>query len=310
MALTMQEQIYEPFGRVLAVSNGTAEILITLDCGPNIISYKLLGGENMFHNDISRTALTTGAQMDEYYGEGAYWHNRGGHRLWVSPEALPETYYPDNEPVAYEVQGDQVLLTPPAQKKNLWQYLITVEMDKEGSGVTVTHRVINLGQERKAAAWAITVMSQKGVEIIPQPDRPTGLLSNRIFAVWPYADMSDPRICWGRNYITLTQDPSATENFKIGLNNEHGWAASLNHGCCFVKRFSHQMSGEYPDCGISFETYTCPTFTEVETLSPLHTLKTGEWMEHQEHWELFPVQQIPSGKDMAAVEAFCAEYLK
>ena len=145
----------------------------------------------MYHNDVEKTALTVGPEMDEYYYEGAYWHNRGGHRLWVSPEALPETYYPDNDPIAYEVQGNSVIMTPPAQKGNLWQYVVTVTMDEEGAGVKLHHRIINLGEERKVACWAITVMSQNGLEIIPQPDRPTGLLSNRVFAVWPYADMSD-----------------------------------------------------------------------------------------------------------------------
>ena len=36
MSLKMEERIYEPFGRVLAVSNDTAEILLTLDCGPSV----------------------------------------------------------------------------------------------------------------------------------------------------------------------------------------------------------------------------------------------------------------------------------
>ena len=183
-------------------------------------------------------------------------------------------------------------------------------MDEEGSGVKLHHRVINLGEERKVACWTITVMSQNGLEIIPQPDRPTGLLSNRVFAIWPYADMSDSRIYWGKDFVTLQQDPSVPEAFKIGLNNEHGWAAYVNYGCCFVKKYEHVMGAEYPDGGMSFETYSCPTFTEVETLSPFHTLKSGEWMEHTENWTLFPVEDRPCGKDAAGVAAFVEKYLK
>ena len=33
----MEERIYEPFGRVLAVSNDTAEILLTLDSGLTLL---------------------------------------------------------------------------------------------------------------------------------------------------------------------------------------------------------------------------------------------------------------------------------
>ena len=45
---------------------------------------------------------------------------------------------------------------------------------------------------------------------------------------------------------------------------------------------------EYPDYGCSNEFYTCPDFLEVETLSPLYTLKPGEACEHVEEWELIP----------------------
>lgn len=286
MAIKMEERQFAPFGKCLALSNPCAELLISLDFGPRILSYRLTDGENILHPDVEGKLVTADPKLEEYYGEGTSWLNRGGHRLWVSPEAMPETYYPDVDPVAYELSGNKVILTPPAQKKNNWQYVITLSMAEDSSDVTIAHRIINLGETRKAGVWSISVMSRNGFEVIPQPNRPTGLLANRVFAVWPYSNMSDNRICWGKDFITLKQDPDSDGPFKIGLNNEFGWAAYFNKGCCFVKRFEHQMDGDYPDGGMSFETYTCPDFTEIESLSPYYTLKTGEWMEHIEHWEL------------------------
>ncbi len=286
MAVKIEERQYPPFGRCLALSNEAAELLVSLDFGPRILSYRLTGGENMLHPDTEEKLVNVDPKLEEYYGPGTVWKNCGGHRLWVSPEAMPETYYPDQEPVAYEQVGESVVLTPPAQKRNNWQYVITITMDRDTSGVTLLHRIINLGETRKAGVWSISVMGQGGFEVIPQPDRPTGLLANRVFAVWPYSDMSDPRVCWGKEYVTLRQDPKGDGPFKIGVNNEHGWAAYFNKGCCFVKRFEHRMDAEYPDGGMSFESYTCPDFIEIESLSPFYTLKTGEWMEHTEKWEL------------------------
>lgn len=286
MAVKIEEREFAPFGKCLSLSNSCAELLVSLDFGPRILSYRLLDGENVLGPDIEGKLVTEDPSLEEYYGEGTVWRNRGGHRLWVSPEAMPQTYYPDNDPVAYEQTEQGVIFTPPAQRKNNWQYAVTVSMAEDSSQVSVTQRVINLGETRKAGVWSISVMDKGGFEVIPQPDRPTGLLENRVFAVWPYSDMADPRVCWGTNYITLKQEPSASGPFKIGVNNEHGWAAYFNKGCCFVKRFTHQMGAEYPDGGMSFETYTCPDFIEIESLSPYYTLKTGEWMEHTEHWEL------------------------
>ena len=46
------------------------------------------------------------------------------------------------------------------------------------------------------------------------------------------------------------------------------------------------MGAEYPDGGCSTELYTCHFMLEVESLSPLYTLKSGESAEHTENWEL------------------------
>ena len=32
-------------------------------------------------------------------GDYGTWYNCGGHRLWVAPEFVPETYSPDNDKV-------------------------------------------------------------------------------------------------------------------------------------------------------------------------------------------------------------------
>src|SRR5262249_28729048 len=41
---------------------------------------------------------------------------RGGHRLWLAPEAVPFTYFPDNRPVAREgVAAGAVRPTPPPE---------------------------------------------------------------------------------------------------------------------------------------------------------------------------------------------------
>jgi hypothetical protein len=300
MAVNMEERQYPPFGKCLALSNGSAELLVSLDFGPRILSYRLADGENILQPDTEGKLVTKDPKLEEYYGDGTVWNNYGGHRLWVSPEAMPQTYYPDNEPVSYEILEDKVIFTPPAQKKNNWQYVITVSMAEDSSNVEIRHRIINLGETRKAGVWSISVMSRNGFEVIPQPDRPTGLLANRVFAVWPYSNMSDPRICWGKEFITLQQDTASDGPFKIGLNNEHGWAAYFNKGCCFVKRFEHQPEAAYPDGGMSFETYTCPDFIEIESLSPFYTLKSGEWMEHTEHWELKKAETC-NPKDQNAV---------
>ena len=71
--------------------NDHAELLVTLDVGPRILSYKTTGGENVLR--------TFPDQMGKS-GERNF-QVRGGHRVWVAPEG-DLTNVPDNGPVEVE----------------------------------------------------------------------------------------------------------------------------------------------------------------------------------------------------------------
>ena len=279
---------YKNYGSCLKLENAAAELIITLGVGPRVIAYNLKGKPNMMWTDTARTGAQSGPHFDSYFYPGATWYSYGGHRLWTSPESSPETYYPDNDPVEYVIKGNTVTLTPPPQKNNNLQYVITVTLDETSSKVTLSQKVVNTGGEnKKFAVWGLTVLDIGGTEIIPHNTKDTGLLQNRLISVWPYDDMTDSRINWGNKYITVYADKNAAGPFKIGTNNQSGWAAYLNNGQLFVKHFTHFEDEEYPDYGCSFETYTCPEFLELETLSPLKDVAPGDSITHTETWELF-----------------------
>ena len=113
--VTVKEIDYSTFGKCLEISNGIVKVIATVDIGPRIINYSFVDGENIFFEDTNREIVNTDPQL-EVFGKGSEFHIRGGHRLWISPEAKPKTYYPDNEPVAYEITDNGVILTPPKQR--------------------------------------------------------------------------------------------------------------------------------------------------------------------------------------------------
>ena len=70
----------------LRIANDHAELIVTLDVGPRIISYQHLpGGKNV---------LKTNAEELGKSGED-HFVPRGGHRIWLAPED-ERTYLPDN----------------------------------------------------------------------------------------------------------------------------------------------------------------------------------------------------------------------
>ncbi len=288
---------YKSYGKCLKMENGICELIITVDVGPRIISFSLADKENMFFNDETDAINKEGPEFDEMFYKGAKWHIYGGHRLWVSPESLPETYYPDNTPVPYEINGNKVILNCEEEIHNKRQYTITVTMSEDSADVTVLHEIKNnSGKLQKFAPWSLNVTDKGGCVIVPQTKRETGLLANRVISVWDYSDMSDKRVMFGKDFITLHQETDCNGAFKIGTNNENGCAYIVNKGQAFKIAFNFIDGAEYPDFGCSFETYTNEHMLEVETISPLQDVMPGESSIHEERWSLKPVDFEFDGK--------------
>ncbi len=309
---TITEITYKNFGRCLEMRNETATVVITVDFGPRIISYHLNGKENILFEDTERVFFEKGDSFREYFGEDKTWYIYGGHRLWSSPESMPHSYVPDNEPVEYSILdgGEQkgVYLKPPATKTGQ-QHCFYVWMDNETSRIQVVHNITNVsGAIVTLAAWPMTVCSAGGVEIFPQSTKDNGLLSNRRNVFWSYSDINDARFFLGNKYGTLKQVPGSEGKFKIGMNNEDGWAAYINHEQIFLKNFKMNIDGEYPDFGCNFETFTNGIFLECESLGELKTLKNGQTTGMIEEWELIPCTDTFDARDEQSIDEFVKKY--
>lgn len=310
--IQVSETTYKTFGKCLSISNGTVEALITLDIGPRIIRFAKIGGENVMMEDEERSINqleNAPAFADKFGADKGVWYIYGGHRLWTSPEELPRSYYPDNAPVTYEKVKDGAKFTAPAQKWTQIQFSITVTMSETENSLHLLHEITNIGAwNMEFAPWALSVLAPGGMEIIPVQQRKTGLLSNRKIVLWDYARMNDKRVYWGDKYITLRQDSTADGPFKFGTDSEHCWAAYFNHGDLFIKKFDADPTGEYPDSGCNFETYTNERFLEMESLGTLKSVAPGETVSHIEDWSLYPNVPCPACEENA-IEQVMKQYL-
>ncbi|MDR0405862.1 MAG: DUF4380 domain-containing protein [Clostridiales bacterium] len=303
-----EEISHERWGKCVRLSNGAVDLLATLDFGPRIIRFGAVGGENEFFEDTGDVLNQNGNNAFDVYGGGKYWHIYGGHRLWAGPEAMPRSYYPDHAPVQHTRIENGIRLTPPPQAWTGLQMELDVVMG-ENNSVTVTHKITNIGAwEVEFAPWALTVLKHGGLEVVPQPKKDTGLLGNRVLALWPYTKMSDSRVVWGDDFITVRPDSSAEGAFKFGINNERGFAAYFNHGNLFFKRFSPIDGGMYPDGGVSFETYTTDVMLEMETLGELQKVQPRETAVHTEVWEL--ILNVPQPETDGEINAAIKKYIE
>ena len=289
MSTVKTEQVkYKEFGNCVRIYNKTAEIFITLDFGPRIIKYALLNKPNVLCEH-----MTEEAQNNE-----TGWKMYGGHRLWHAPEDAIRSYSPDNSKINYIPIENGIQITCDIEKTTGLQKNIIIILSQETAETAVIHSVANRGQwPVEYAAWAISMMAAGGVEVIPNNQNDTGLLHNRSLSLWPYSKMNDERVYWGDKYITLRQDTNAKTAFKVGTTNKQGWAAYFNNGDAFVKRYAHFEGETYPDNNVSFETYTNEFMLEVETLSPMMTVKPGEMLEHIEVWNITPEVKAPENTE-------------
>src|SRR5579862_4195581 len=97
----MEIVAYGGWKRCARIVSGQLEMIVTLDVGPRVIRFGAIGGPNELVEYPADTGKTGG---DEY-------RSYGGHRLWIAPEEMPKTYYADNHPVEYEVEGDWHVFT-------------------------------------------------------------------------------------------------------------------------------------------------------------------------------------------------------
>jgi hypothetical protein len=280
---------YRGWKHNLRLANGNAELIVTLDVGPRVISYRLADGVNVFKNYDSQMGGT---------GE-AEWQIRGGHRFWLAPEDLTRTYFPDNRRVKHEAIGPEAarIIAPPEEPYGV-QKTMELRLSAQGARVDVKLKATNVGSApTELAPWGPTVLAPGGMEIIPLPPKkphplhpknaksPADYAPNQELILWPYFDFADSRWSFGKKYIFLRQDVNKGPT-KIGLAHRMGWVAYLNSGVLFVKRFDYREGASYPDMGTRYQTFSYEEMLEMETVGELVMLQPGESAELNESWEL------------------------
>jgi hypothetical protein len=283
----MEKIEYRGWANCHRLSNNFIDLVVTADVGPRIIRFGFIDDDNEF-KEFTEMLGTTGSSE---------WQIYGGHRLWHAPEAFPRTYYPDNEPIQVQQHDQFVRISQPAEPTTGIQKEIDIWLAPDVAHAAVTHRLRNTSLWAvELAPWALSVMAQGGVAILPFPPRGSheeNLQPASTLTLWAYTDMSDPRWTWGHKYVLLRQDPSATTPQKAGAMVSEGWVAYARRGHLFVKTFDAVPGVPHADLGCSTEIFTNDEFLEVESLGPLTTLQPGMAVEHTEHWFLFADVPLP-----------------
>lgn len=278
MSINYKECDYKNYGKCVCLDNGTIKLIATTDVGPRIVFFGPSGGTNMLFEDIDRNFY----EMNNGYG---VWYAYGGHRMWLAPEVMPETYLPDN--VKIEAFFDNGVLTlRPAMTKFDKQFEIVVTMG-EGNSVVIDNKITNCSDKpAEFAPWSVTGLAAGGIEVIPLCKDDNGFLPNRTMALWSYSDIKDERFELNNGYALLKQDSKKKQPFKAGFNVTGKQIVYIKDQQVLKVTFDDYKKIEYPDFCCNFETYTNDLFLECEILGELRIYQPGETASVREVWEI------------------------
>lgn len=266
---------YGNFGNAIRLYDDSVELVVALDFGIRILKYSLLNGENVFFNDAD-FAIDTGI-------DGYRYKIYGGHRLWVSPEVAPKTYWPDDSPPRFEMTADTFRVTAPTDEWSAVEKSVEIRFLGGGSVEVQNHVTNRSGRSAEYSAWSISAMRANGTNIIPYAPVAGEI---RSLSLWPHSRMDDPRLRFGGDYIAVGQAGDIRAPLKIGLRNSEGWAAYSSRGLLMVKRAETLEGARYPDGDASYEVFANERFLEMEYLSPLGFVEPGEAQTIVELWTL------------------------
>ena len=274
--MQIQEKTTEKWGKVLWVTTDYAEVGIALDFGIRVVHLSCPGMENLFYEQP--------ADLSDGNATPQGWKLYGGHRMWLAPEG-DQSYYPDNEPVSYAVDGNSVLVE---QKTDPWTGMKKLlKLNFREHSISLENIFINdTDAVVEGSSWGVNSMAGGGVAKIDFVGTDPGdYTPRRVVSLWADTNIHDPRLQFTKNSLTATQLP-LEDYFKMGLYCDPGKAVYENKGQRFTLTFGAFGIENHPDNGCNFELYLAKGFMELETLGVKRTLQPGEAASHTETWTL------------------------
>lgn len=258
-----------PFG---SIENDYLHLDYLTTTGPRIVGLYVSGVKG------NLLASTPEVHWETPHGE---YYLRGGHRLWSAPENAFYTCPENGLDVVDE--DDAVVLKSPIDASGQ-QKEIAIRLND--NSVSLSQSIAWHGNEpQEFAPWSITQLRLGGMAILPLT-KGNGLGPDRNLVFWPYSQIRDERLKMYDDLLLL-HGIARDDACKIGNFNNHGWIACALDDALFVKRFTVNVNGRYPDMGSNVEIYVKDVCLELETLGSSVLLKPGESIVLEEIWQVF-----------------------
>ncbi len=263
---------------------GHFEVTVPTGYGPRLLGLRHDRSPDILLRMEPEAGITT-------EGVGTF-HFRGGHRLWAAPEVPWVTYVPDDDPCEVTFRDGVIRVAGSVDAAGFAKEL-AVSVGGEELIVDHTLRWTGPGAVR-AAAWSITQLPRGGTAVLPVVgiNNGTALQADRSLVIWPYTDLSDPRLSFRPAAVVL--DSAAGPKLKFGSGPAPGRVGYLREGWLFLKSVTPANAGDYADRGAVAQVFCNEEFCELESLGPLVELEAGSEVRHRERWSVGECPDVES----------------
>lgn len=295
--MNVREVDYRGWARAVELRNTETRVVVVPEVG-RILSYGFADGPNVLYEDLSLGGRTLPAPGRFYEENGeAVWLNFGGDKVWPTEQSRwaetngigwpPDPWF-DGGAHSCRLLPDGVAITSGVSRFNGARITRTLRLANEGTRLSIDQRIEKVQSGMKAAvepipftAWSVTQIRTPEQVLLPlrsgsrYPDR------------W-HDYRLDGRSC--AHHVAVDGAvaafvPAADGPQKIGVDADP-WLAGIVGGQLMVQRFRFDPSGVYPDGGLSATVFACPSYVELELMSPFAALEIGQSLEFPIAWEL------------------------
>lgn len=266
------------------IHNGEVEAVVVPSIG-RVMQFRWVGREGPFWENRPLDGQSVQPETRQ-------WINFGGDKTWPAPQSAwpeftgrgwppPSTF----DSMAVSVIATNGLLSFKTELDSHYgiEAIRTLRLLPGASSMEIvtTYRKRE-GEAIDAAVWIITQLDHPIAVFAPIPSG-----SQYADGYHVMSDVQPAGLMVRDQLLSLTRDPAASN--KIGLDGEKLlWVGAKQMLLIESRRI---QEAEYPDNGSSTEIYTNPdplSYVELETLSPLQHMRTGDVLHQTNFYRLLP----------------------
>lgn len=287
--LTLKAEIkkleYRDWSNCYQISNKNVKVIINASAGGRVMRYEINGTNIIYENKNQNGKL-----LDDYIREG---FDPDGGRFDIGQELVTKDLHENTYmgPWTVEITDNYTLEITSVCDLNLGLQLTrTFCLDQESSHLRITFGMKNISKTLKEYFfWGRTLVPVGGKLFMPlNPSSSISCGWGRYIWGNPVqfeCDPDDSGVSVQNNVFSLI--PSKAANEKYGNDSYEGWMAYGYKGIIFLKTYKQPVKEKYIEHFKQTNIfYTNRVFAEMEPISPVAILKTGDTASFTENWYL------------------------